>query len=243
MRAREAAVFLLSFLPAAVLACTRTAELRPAPSAAVVPGDEDAARTRIGDVGIEVDSDAWQDPEAIKRYVNPLLVTITNDSPDAVRVRYEDFVLVGEDGERYPALPPFEIKGSIERPVVADRYAPFARPDFMWDGFLVAPPYTTLYPTMRPFESPLFAEPGYYEHYYRYWTRASLPTPEMLAKAIPEGVLEAGGRLRGFLYFAKVDPKAKLVRFRADLVAARSGEMLGTASIPFIVDKGAMASR
>jgi hypothetical protein len=58
----------------------------------------------------------------------------------------------------------------------------------------------------------------------------------MIAEVLPEGVLEPGGRVEGFLYFERVDPQAPRVRFRADLTSADTGEVFGEVSIPFTVN-------
>lgn len=83
----------------------------------------------------------------------------------------------------------------------------------------------------------LFWDPYYYGGYYTYWNTISLPTPGMLKRAIPEGVIKDGGRLSGFLYFEEVSPKLKMVNFRTDLVDAQDGSIFGTISIPFVVIK------
>jgi hypothetical protein len=55
----------------------------------------------------------------------------------------------------------------------------------------------------------------------------------MLAKAIPEGVIEANGRLTGFLYFQQV--QGDTVTFTMELVDAKTGESFGHIQIPFVV--------
>lgn len=60
-----------------------------------------------------------------------------------------------------------------------------------------------------------------------------LPTPEMLRRAVPEGMIEPGGELAGFLFLERIDPREDRVRFRADRVNARSGESFGEVTIPF----------
>ena len=63
-----------------------------------------------------------------------------------------------------------------------------------------------------------------------------LPTGDMVQMALPERVLEPGARAEGFLYFDRVDRKAKRVDFTARLVNATSGDQIGTITIPFVVD-------
>jgi hypothetical protein len=57
----------------------------------------------------------------------------------------------------------------------------------------------------------------------------------MIVKALPEGVLEPGGRVTGFVYFEEVEDVPR-VRFVAQLVNASTGARFGTLTIPFVVD-------
>jgi hypothetical protein len=59
-----------------------------------------------------------------------------------------------------------------------------------------------------------------------------LPSREMLALALPEGVLEPGQRVAGFVYFERVPRDVSVVRLTAPLVDARSGESLGVVGLP-----------
>jgi hypothetical protein len=74
----------------------------------------------------------------------------------------------------------------------------------------------------------------YYPTYYRVWG-VHLPTRDMIRHAIPEGVLENGGRLSGFLYFPKVDRRHQEegLKFSIDLVDASTQEHIGQITIPF----------
>jgi hypothetical protein len=58
----------------------------------------------------------------------------------------------------------------------------------------------------------------------------------MLAKGIPEGVLEPEGRISGFLYFEKLPDNLDRITFEADLINARTGVTLGTVRIPFVIE-------
>lgn len=59
----------------------------------------------------------------------------------------------------------------------------------------------------------------------------------MISKAIPEGVLEGGGRISGFLYFAQIEPVSTPVTFVVQLVDANTGEQFGTLEIPLRVER------
>ena len=67
--------------------------------------------------------------------------------------------------------------------------------------------------------------------------RFQLPTGDMVQKALPEGVLEAGGRVTGFLYFEDIDVgKDDTATFVTDLVNASNGETVGAIRIPLEID-------
>ncbi len=86
---------------------------------------------------------------------------------------------------------------------------------------------------------PFSFDSEYYGFYNDYWRNIELPTQEMLDRALPEGSLEDGGRVEGFVYFEKVDPdQVERVVFRFDLIDAQTGGIFGTLSIPFVVKEG-----
>ena len=63
----------------------------------------------------------------------------------------------------------------------------------------------------------------------------------MVQKALPEGVLEPGGRMAGVLYFENVDigdvnGDDDMGRFSMDLVDASTTRAIGTISIPLEID-------
>jgi hypothetical protein len=68
------------------------------------------------------------------------------------------------------------------------------------------------------------------------WREIVLPTEEILERALPEGVIDPGGQVEGFLHFAKVDVEESRDRFRADLVNARDGDVFGTITTRFTVE-------
>lgn len=56
----------------------------------------------------------------------------------------------------------------------------------------------------------------------------------MLRRALPEGILDPGGRLEGFLYFPD-QPRGTALDLLASLTDASSGQVFGTIAIPFTV--------
>lgn len=232
---------LLCMLPMLSTGCVETSVLEPAPEAQIVPDGGMTARAEAGGVSVLAEAGAWQGDIDIEDAVTALRVTISNDSGRLVRIRYSDIGLITESGRRYAALPPYDIEGSITAPVLARRYRPVRPIGFDQVGFRVAAHYGTLYPTLVPFGvRPLYYDPFYYSRYYSYWddthVRIDLPTAEMLRRAVPEGVLEDGGRIEGFFYFEKLPENLSGTRinFHIDLVDAIDDDRFATLYIPFV---------
>ncbi|MDT0631680.1 hypothetical protein RQM47_02885 [Rubrivirga sp. S365] len=227
-------LLLLSALLATGCAATGT-QLEPAPAAETVAPE--TAVEVVDGVRMTAETGAWDGLARVKTEVTPLRVTIENGSRLPVRLRYDDFTLVSPQGGRYAALPPYGIEGDVADPVLVDAYAPVTAPGFAYSGFTVAPYYASVYPTLTPYAGSFGYDPLYYNRYYTAYREIALPTEEMVREALPEGVIDPGGRVSGFLYFERVPPSAPRVRFRADLVDARTGETFGEISIPFVVEE------
>jgi len=58
----------------------------------------------------------------------------------------------------------------------------------------------------------------------------------MLNPALPEGVLQPGGHLSGFLYFHKLRASEGRVIFAQDVIEAETRERLATIRIPLILE-------
>lgn len=211
-----------------LLALGCATELEPAPQAQTVPGLEDAARRSVEHVSLIAKASAWPGPIAISDQVTPLQVRIQNDSERALLVRYVQFSLVDRSGRQYAALPPLEIEGSVKEPVQGA---------FGYRRFMGAPHYTGRYRHFPLHAGPYPYDPFYYDTYHGYWAEFDLPTQEMIQRALPEGVLEPGGYVQGWLYFEKVsDDASSRAVFRADLVDQASGRTFGEVRIPFLVE-------
>jgi hypothetical protein len=142
------------------------------------------------------------------------------------RIRYREFKLVGEGSFRSAATPPYKIEGTVVKPVFLPQTYVYPR------GFQLAPHYRIrIEDTSRP------RHPWNYDEYtpqYNHWA-LPLPTEDMLAKGIPEGVLEPKGHISGFFYFDKLPENIERLTFEADLVNAQTGDLFGTVRIPFLV--------
>jgi hypothetical protein len=59
----------------------------------------------------------------------------------------------------------------------------------------------------------------------------------MIARAMPEGVLDPGGRLDGYVYFEKPQQqRGTPVELRVDLRGARSGDPSTTLVLRFLIE-------
>ncbi|HET7321633.1 MAG TPA: hypothetical protein VFI96_03990 [Longimicrobiaceae bacterium] len=213
-------------LAAAVSGCTPGPELSPAPRANEVSGPGEAATAVEAGVRMMASVDAWEArPDNLEEEVTPILVRITNGSTMPLRVRYDAFQLVSPTGERFAAIPPFDLEGAVPTNPVTPFYPPTA--------FGVAPYLSPFYPDLTPFTGPFDLDPDYYDTYFPLLAELELPTVDMLQRALPEGVLSAGGVVQGFLYFQEVGESVPGVTFTAALIDARNGNAFGTISIPF----------
>jgi hypothetical protein len=104
------------------------------------------------------------------------------------------------------------------------------------DHFLVAPHFAGYYPGwgVWPYSYPY--DPFFYDSLYAYWPE-QLPTQDMLSQALPEGAVQNGGKVSGFVYFQGVGKRESSVNFTMSLVDATNGQSFGQVSIPFAVSK------
>jgi hypothetical protein len=210
-------------------------QLRPGPEAQLVTEVPLAAADQQAGVRVMVQAEAWRgNPEHLDRKLTPFKVTIENGSGDPLRICYEDFILETGRSIRYLPLPPLDIRGEVieqaDMPIYVPRYA--IVPHFTHRGFRVSHWYLPYYSGLMPWSSPWAINRAYYDIYYPRWS-VRLPTEEMIARAIPEGVIEPGGKLSGFLYFPALDDDASRVTFMANLSTAQKDQLLATIRVPF----------
>lgn len=198
--------------------------------------NENVSSKNIDGVNIITKVDYWTGNPQIKSYVTPVHITISNKSGKSIKIDYEQFALLAPDGQRFSALPPFDIKGKISKPVLINHYHTIFEPAFTYNRFLIAPFYSTIYPEIPVMDGNFYFDPLYYNNYYNYWSqiKQELPISKMIDNALPEGVLKNGGEISGFLYFEKLNNiKSNEVDFRADLVNSKTGNRFATIRIPF----------
>ncbi len=237
---RRAASLAIAGWLVGLAACAGQPSLVPAPDAERVSPAGTIARDADAGVTITVDPDAWRGRVDIKSAVTPMHVRIENRSGHKLRVRYDDFSLVS-GADRYVALPPYDIRATVAGRSSPRRYPPAGALTYAYDGFYVSPFYSPFYPGLAVWHGHPFLIDRYYYRYYPYWERMriELPTPGMLRQALPEGVLEDGGTVAGFLYFERIDTEGeeRRVTFQANVVDIVSDETLTTLQVPFVMRK------
>lgn len=79
------------------------------PSYVVVPSaGGNVAAAAAGGVSMAAYPETWQGyPEDLSEYLTPIWISIVNQTPHRVRVRYRDFVLTDASGFRYAAISPY----------------------------------------------------------------------------------------------------------------------------------------
>jgi hypothetical protein len=239
--------------------------LAPAPTANIASAlNFQGAVGEADGVRIVAAANEWNGvPADLGTRVTPLRVRIDNHSGHPLRVAYDDFDLSALSGKTFAALPPTDIRGTH---TVGDNFEPqhpavfvnsafhpqahpapphpgatgrvIITPGFDYDDFYPAPYWGYGYAGIGPWPyawgwGPNF---GYYGTYYPMW-QVKLPTESMLRKAIPEGVVQNGGFISGFIYFQKPkdENKNSQLEFVARLIDAQTGQQFGTIRIPFVV--------
>lgn len=216
--------------------CSAGPDLEPAPDAATTMGPERAVATDAG-VRLEIHTEAWSGtPENLERILSPVLVTLTNDGDEPLRIRYEEFRLMTETGQNLPARSVLRIEGAVTRSVGSYAYP--------HSGFAVAPRYDPFFDHFDTFHGPFDHDPLFHDTHFlgRYHHPAArtvdLPTDDMVRRALPEGVLEPGGKITGYLFFEHIGDDARRARLHFDLVGAVSEGELGSLDVPLVADGG-----
>lgn len=174
--------------------------------AAHAPVAERHAPEKPAAVRVLTQPDAWPGDIRVAKAVTPILVRIENDGEVPIDVRYGALTLLAPDGDRYEAVPPWYVDKVSGQAGVKLNDKPVLDPAFHATGFEIAPYFAAAYPGADVHEGIFAFDPFFYDA-YNYWQGTSLPTREMREQALPEGVLQPGGRLEGWVYFRKVPAK------------------------------------
>jgi hypothetical protein len=192
-------------------------------SAAGGPASPLAARLVAG-VGVIVSAADWEgNPPADARGVTALQITLRNESGRPVLVRYRDFSLVTASGARHAALPPAPPEPPRQGTQVFE-------PVYSSYGFSVAPDLRLYFPTYPATEDPFPADRAYQRATFATWP-PGLPSQQLRDRALPEGVLENHGNVRGYLYFAAFPGREPRLSFEVHMLAAPRGEELATTAV------------
>jgi hypothetical protein len=214
---------------AAAGGCARTqAKLTPAPGADVVAGRGRGAEAVAAGVRVVARAGAWAwNPTDLDTKATPILIELGNNGSVNMLVRYDRITLTDEAGHRFAAMPPYDVNATVnESYTVRNPYYGFSR-------FAIAPYLRRWYPGFSPYAGTFAYEGGYYSPYITRYQSVKLPTADMIQRALPEGVLQAGGHAEGFVYFEALDRDAGMLTLNVDIIDANSGETEGTAHIPF----------
>jgi hypothetical protein len=213
-------------------ACVHEKVLEPAAGAELAPGHQNVAELAAAGVTVKVTGDSWKgDPQDLGRLFTPVRVTIENRSGKTLRVSYRDFSLSGASGFHYAAIPPIKARGRLSSaetpPSPSLRLAGWEH-----ERFQIAPHYSYRYPGLAMWPGPFAYDPFYYDGFYANWPE-HLPTQDMLSEALPEGVVQDGGSVAGFVYFQSVTGRESAVEFEMTLTDASDGQAFGHVAIPF----------
>jgi hypothetical protein len=210
--------------------CSRTiAKLSPAPGTLAASGPGQGAMATAAGVQVVARAQAWQwGPSNLNTEVTPLLLEMQNNGDRPVSIRYNHISLTDAEGHRFNVMPPYDIDATVSEPLRIEN------PYYGFDRFALAPYLRRWYPRFSIYDGAFAYDPAYYAPYITRYREIRLPTPEMVQRALPEGVLSPGGRAAGFVYFEPLHRDARTLTLSVDIVDARSGTSLGAATIPFV---------
>lgn len=152
-------------------------------------------------------------PPDLDRYYLPIEAFVSNDRPEPVPLRLEDFVLLDPSGrETRPASP---------REATAALFGTYGRQSRLDAGATVVPARTFFFFHGR-FGYPYGYYGPYYSPYYYYWPpaypygyrRYGDLTGDLVRFALAETRLEPRGAAQGFLYFPRVEGDPGTLRLR-----------------------------
>jgi hypothetical protein len=141
---------------------------------------------------------------------------IENHSGKALWLRYSALRMEDPNDSQVTisAVPPFKVNGKAIIPISA-----------------VPPEFGIEDPWMGT-----WLEPGFDDYLASKMSwQESLPTKEMLRRAIREGVVADGRKIAGFVYFPKTKQDPATLTLRTDLVDAITNQSFGQVEIPLAV--------
>jgi hypothetical protein len=219
----------IALVAAAAVGCGHGA-LTPASSARVVPNAPTAAYSVADGVRCSANVGAWNGREdELPRFLVPVKVRIKNDSGQPIRVLYEDFALVGSKGRSYHPVPVLPIDADARKQI------PKLAPIYASSKFFVAPGFRDVYATLEPWTAPLQRDDALYDRLFRRWGKQPPPL-DVLRVALPEGVLDEGGVVTGYLFFESPLDKEDRVTFAAIFDGGDGRATVASIEIPFKIE-------
>jgi hypothetical protein len=108
-----------------------------------------------------------------------------------------------------------------------------------WSGYHVHPGARGWYGPGWLYWGLPFVQPPWYATWVYPWGPANYPSDrpsaDVVESALPEGVLEAGGHVNGFLYFKKATDRTRQLVLSWDAHEALQGGYVGMARVPLMV--------
>ena len=219
----------------AASACARSyAELSPAVGSVPASGPGEGAVANVAGIQIVARTQAWHfDPPNLEEKATPMMIEIANNSDRSIVLHYKDITLTDESGARYDVIPPYSVTGTLSVPVtIQDPY-------YYSGGYAFSPYVHRWSPIYASYHGAFAYDPQYYyasQPYVTIYTDVALPTAEMVSRALPETAIDPGSTVGGFVYFKRFRRGERIMNLRVDLVDQASGQLLGTARIPFIAN-------
>jgi len=208
----------------------RTRQLAPASSATVVPNAPTAAYSVAEGVRCSANVGAWSARQSeIPSFVVPVKVRIKNASGRPIRVLYEDFALIGNKGRSYRPVPVLPIDVDERKRI------PRLDPIYASSNFFVAPGFRDVYATLPPWNTPLQRDEALHDQLFRQWGKRR-PALDVLRVALPEGVLDDGGVVTGYLFFESPLEKENRVTFEASFEGGDGRTTVASIEIPFKIE-------
>lgn len=223
-----------------VAGCATEKSLKPSMEAQVLPDRKNTAVAEDAGIRLVADGSAWKGtPSNLEGTLTPVYVRIENHSGRTLRIQNEDFQLIGAQSRfRYSALPAFPSGYARRAEDLDEGTGGSGRSSVFYLGAGPGWGWRSNWGWRGGWGSPFYGGPYYPgPPYWGYQCEEPLPTRDMLRKSLPEGTLEDGGTVQGFLYFQSVGGRDESVVLQARPVDARSGEVLGKLDIPFQVKK------
>src|SRR5262249_36182983 len=122
----------------------------------------------------------------------------------------------------------------VVRPHLLPGYRPALPVPPRWRGYSLYPRYRSWYGLGIGYWGFPFLFPGYATWVWGWspaYYPASEPPPEVVSAALPEGVLEPGGHVDGYLYFQRPHEGVQHLTLTWETHDARTGQPLGEAQV------------